>query len=63
VLGSNGIPYEIDSFQLAGQIAQADFAAATGVEGDWSKGLFPAPSPRHNQFPMDLNIVNFSSAR
>ena len=60
VLGSNGIPYEIDSFALAGQVPAAEFAAATGVEGDWSKGLFPAPIPRHEQFPLDLNIVNFS---
>ena len=60
VLGSNGIPYEIDSFALAGQVPAADFAAATGVEGDWSKGLFPTPIPRHEQFPLDLNIVNFS---
>ena len=60
VLGSNGIPYEIDSFVLAGQIPEADFAAATGVQGDWSKGLSPMLSPRHDQFPMDLNIVNFS---
>lgn len=60
VLGSNGIPYAIDSFALAGQVPAADFAAATGVEGDWSKGLFPSPIPRHKQFPLDLNIVNFS---
>jgi hypothetical protein len=44
---------------IAGQVPVADFAAATGAEGDWSKGLFPTPSPRHKQFPMDLNIVNF----
>ena len=63
VLGSNGTPYEIDSFLLAGQIPEADFAAASGVEGDWSKGLFPTASPRLDQFPMDLNVVDFSSAR
>jgi Peptidase family M23 len=60
VLGSNGIPYVIDSFALAGQVSASDFAAATGVEGDWSKGLFPTPIPRHKQFPLDLNIVDFS---
>ena len=63
VLGSNGIPYEIDSFVLVGQVPQADFAAATGVEGDWSKGFSPKPTSRHDQFPMDLNIVNFAPAR
>jgi len=61
VLGSNGMPYVIDSFALAGQVPAADFAAASGVEGDWSKGLFPTPSPRHDQLPLDLNIIDFSS--
>jgi hypothetical protein len=59
VLCSNGIPYTIDSFAMTGQISLTDFANATGVEGDWSKGIFPAPSPRHNQYPMDANIVTF----
>jgi hypothetical protein len=59
VLCSNGIPYSIDSFAVAGQISLSDFAKATGVEGDWGKGMFPAPSPRHDQYPMDLNIVTF----
>jgi len=63
VLGSNGIPYVIDSFELAGEVSAAAFAAATGVEGDWSKGLFPTPSPRHKQFPLDLNIVDFSAGK
>ena len=60
VLGSNGIPYLIDSLAIAGQIPAADFAAATGVEGNWSKGLLRSPNPRHDQFPLDLDIVDFS---
>ncbi len=63
VLGSNGIPYLIDFFAIAGQVSAADFAAAQGVEGDWSKGLLRDPSPRHNQFPLDLDIVDFSSPK
>jgi hypothetical protein len=63
VLGSNGIPYVIDSFSVAGQVPAAEFAAAPGVEGVWNKGLFPGASPRHNQYPLDLEIVEFSSAR
>jgi Peptidase family M23 len=59
VLCSNGIPYTIDSFAMTGQISLSDFAKAPGVEGDWSKGIFPAPSPRHNQYPLDANIVTF----
>ena len=63
VLCSNGIPYTIDSFALDGQISLSDFAKATGVEGDWSKGMFTAPSSRVAQYPMDLNIVTFPSAQ
>lgn len=63
VLGSNGIPYLIESFAIAGQVSPADFAAATGVEGNWSKGLHRSSDPRHNQFPLDLDIVDFSSLK
>jgi murein DD-endopeptidase MepM/ murein hydrolase activator NlpD len=59
VLGSNGIPYMIDTFALAGQVSAADFAAAPGLEGDWGKGLLQTPSQRHDQLPLDLNVVNF----
>jgi len=48
---------------MAGQISLSDFAKATGVEGDWSKGMFPAPGSRQGQYPMDLNIVDFPSAQ
>ena len=58
-LGAQGLPYIIDSFQLAGEVNKAQFDAAPGIEGDWSKGLLPMPSERQKQFPMDLNIVNF----
>jgi len=63
VLGSSGIPYVMDSFVFAGQIPEAQFAAATGVEGDWSKGLSHRPSPRRGQFPLDLAIVDFPPAK
>jgi Peptidase family M23 len=63
MLGSSGLPYVIDSFAVAGQIPAAKFAAAPGVEGKWGEGLLPTPSPRHDQFPMDLTIVDFSSRR
>jgi hypothetical protein len=59
VLGSNGIPYTIDSFTIRGRIPAAEFAAAHGVEGDWSKGMFSTPSSRRGQFPLDLDIVDF----
>jgi hypothetical protein len=59
VLGSNGLPYVIDSFAFDGQISAAKFAAAPGVEGDWGKGRLPTSSPRQRQFPLNLNIVDF----
>jgi hypothetical protein len=60
VLGSNGIPYVIDNFALAGKIpADKDPAMADSVEGSWSGDLFPNASPRHGQFPLNLDIVDF----
>ena len=58
-LGAQGLPYVIDSFQLAGQLNQAQFDAASTLDGDWSKGLLPTPSARTKAYPLDLNIVNF----
>jgi len=63
VLGSSGIPYVIDSFAFAGQIPEEKFAAAPGVEGDWSEGLLHTPSSRDKQFPMDLTIADFAGKR
>jgi Peptidase family M23 len=62
-LGSNGIPYRIDSFSIAGKVPASEFEAAPGVEGDWSKGLSPNQSPRRDQYPLDLDIVDFSSVK
>jgi Peptidase family M23 len=62
VLCSSGIPYALDSFALAGQVPEKEFAAATGVEGDWSKGR-TTPTARKKEFPLDLNIVDFPSAK
>jgi hypothetical protein len=61
-LGSNGIPYVIDFFTFAGQVPAAQFAAASGLDGDWGKGRLRTPSARHDQFPLDLDIVDFASA-
>jgi hypothetical protein len=63
MLGSSGLPYVIDSFALAGEMPAAKFVASPGLEGNWGEGLLPTPSPRHDQFPMDLTIVDFSSHR
>jgi Peptidase family M23 len=58
-LASDGIPYVIDSFALAGRIPAEKFAAATSIEGSWSGDLLPSPSPRHGQFPLDLDVIDF----
>ena len=63
VLGSSGLPYVIDSFLYAGQVPAPEFAQATNVEGDWSKGLLATPSPRHGQFPLDLAVVTFPATK
>ena len=58
-LGSNGVPYVLDLVTVEGQIAEAQYAAAPGVEGVWNQGMLPKVSERHGQFPMDLVIVGF----
>ena len=44
VLGSNGVPYVIDTFNLAGQIDIAAFEAAPDLTGNWGKGSLSKPS-------------------
>ena len=63
VLGSNGLPYVIDGFELAGQIPAEQFTAADTdakfVAENWSRGLFTQSHSLRRQFPLDLTIVNF----
>jgi len=63
VLGSNGLPYVIDSFVYAGHVPAAEFAQASNMEGYWSKALLTTPSPRRGQFPLDLAVVAFSAVK
>ncbi len=59
-LASSGIPYVIRSFALAGKIpADHDPATASSLDENWSGDLFPSPRPRHGQFPLNLDIVDF----
>jgi hypothetical protein len=60
VLGSSGIPYVIDSFDYDGQIPEQKFAAASGIEGNWGEARLATPAPRHDEFPMDLAIIDFA---
>jgi hypothetical protein len=59
VLGSDGVPYVIDRFGYAGQVSVDQFNAATTLTGNWGQGRLNQPSPRADQFPLNLNIINF----
>jgi Peptidase family M23 len=58
VLGSSGLPYVIDHFEVAGQLSSQQFNA-TELSGEWSKDLSAHPSTRTSEFPLDLTVVNF----
>jgi len=58
VLCSNGIPYAIDTFAAAGNLSY-NSAAEQDLNADFSKALRP-PSTRRYQYPLDLEIVNFT---
>lgn len=63
VLGSNGIPYVIDSFVFVGRIpADNDEAGTSGLEKSWNSALFDDTSQHHQELPMDLDIVDFPDA-
>lgn len=58
VLGSSGLPYVIDSFEVAGELSREQFKISED-EGKWSKDLSAHPSGRKSEFPLDLTVVNF----
>lgn len=61
VLGSSGLPYVIDSFVLAGRIpADKDPALADSMDGSYP--LSSNPSPRHGEYPLNLDVVEFPGA-
>jgi murein DD-endopeptidase MepM/ murein hydrolase activator NlpD len=62
-IAADGIPYLIDAFDLSGQIDIAAFEAAPALAGDWGKGRLAQSEPRQRQFPLNLNIINFASAK
>lgn len=59
VLGSSGIPYVFDQFEVAGLVRTEQFESSDSLEGVWNGGLLPAVSSRKLEFPVDLSIVNF----
>jgi hypothetical protein len=60
VLGSDGPPYVIDRFGFAGQVDAIAFEAAPGIEGNWGQGRIKKPELRQQQFPLNLNIIDFA---
>lgn len=58
-LGANGLPYEIDSFAVAGNISRKQFDESPGMEGVWNQGLLPRPRMAKDELPLDLTIVDF----
>lgn len=58
VLGSSGLPYVFDKFELAGQLSRAQLDASGFADG-WSKDLYATPLARRLEFPLDLSVVNF----
>src|SRR5437763_1443462 len=63
VLGSDGVPYVIESFNLAGQIDIAAFEAAPDLTGNWGKGGLSKPERHECEFPLNLNIIDFPPAQ
>jgi hypothetical protein len=57
-LGANGLPYVFRAFTLRGRVDGARFAAAADMSGVWSP-VATAPSPRANQLPLDLRVVDW----
>lgn len=57
VLGSEGIPYVIDRFALAGKIL--DSGVPDDLSGDFRGHLAAEAAPRERQFPLDLDVVDF----
>ncbi len=60
VLGSDGVPYVIDSFEYDGQVAVEQLQEADNyVSGTYLSGRLPTPEPRTEELPLLLAIVNF----
>ncbi|MGH7229780.1 MAG: M23 family metallopeptidase, partial [Nitrospiraceae bacterium] len=59
VLGSDGLPYLIDNFDLAGQIDVKAFDESPTLTGYWGEGRLKKVIPERDRFPLNLNIVNF----
>ena len=57
-LGSDGLPYTISPFHVAGQIPIEESDRFYKLEGDWRKYLLQVPKGG-NGFPLQFTIVDF----
>lgn len=57
-LGSQGVPYVIDHFDLTGQVDIERFDRSDVLTGRWGK-MLKQPVPQHERFPLNLNVVDF----
>jgi hypothetical protein len=58
VLGSSGLPYVIDGFEVVGELSSEQFKVSE-VQGKWGKDFSAHPSGRKLEFPLDLTVVDF----
>jgi murein DD-endopeptidase MepM/ murein hydrolase activator NlpD len=58
VLGSSGLPYVTDGFEMARQLSSEQLKASE-LQGEWSKGISAHASSRKSEFRLDLTVVNF----
>lgn len=58
-LGADGLPFTFSHLSVAGHLDAARWYSTTGIDGVWRSGPPAAPDPRTNQFPLDLNIIDF----
>ena len=57
VLGSEGLPYVLDSFMLAGSIPAAE--VPDDLDGDFRRFLRASPERRNGQLPLDMDVIDF----
>jgi hypothetical protein len=57
VLASEGVPYVLGRFRLAGRIPDA--AVQDDLGGDYRRFLADTPQARFQQFPLRMDVVNF----
>lgn len=60
VLGSDGLPYVINSFEYDGQVPTELLAETDDyLTGNFGEGRLAKPQPRKNELPLAFAIVNF----